>query len=90
MKAAPVCQGDIHHSFGAGHRGWSPCDANSKWRVEWLAEPKAGQPKILHLMTACSAHLVQVLTQAKAMAVCGEVHVLSATNDYEWWSELAD
>lgn len=56
--------------------------------MEWLAEPKAGEPRILHLMTACSPHLVQILERAKASAVGGEVHVLHATESYEWWPEL--
>ncbi|MEW2498350.1 hypothetical protein AB0942_33180 [Streptomyces nodosus] len=41
-------------------------------------------------MTACSSHLVQILEQATAGAVGGEVHVLHATESYEWWPELAD
>lgn len=90
MKAATNCHGQKVRDHGDRVKRYYDCTSRSQWRIEWIAEPKVGKPRILHLMTACSAHLVQILQQATATAVGGDVHVLHATECHEWWPELAD
>lgn len=90
MQAATRCYGQLRRKHGDLPAQFYDCYDRPKWRVEWLAEPKAGQPLVLHLTVACSSHLVQILEQANAGAKHGEVRVLRATNDHEWWPELED
>lgn len=92
MKSARNCNGQTvrKHGYADGRKSYYDCRDAAKWRIEFLAEPKVGKPQILHQMTACSAHLVQILTQAKALALHGDVHVLAASESHEWYPELED
>lgn len=90
MRAATNCNGQTKRDHGDRIKRYYDCHDSAKWRIEFLAEPKVGKPLILHQMTSCSAHLVQILSQATALALHGDVHVLAASESHEWYPELEE